>query len=122
MVHASLAEEVIEQVWEDRGDKAGVLIVGDPEKGKRGIMESAKTKGMKVAWWEEIWEVAEKVTEEKAVLPGRATGSDLERQAEIIRIDTYIYDVHCYFYSLPSPNSSPVVVKVNHLVCVVVVM
>lgn len=70
VVHASLVDDVLEQIWEDRGDKAGVLVVGDPQKEQYRVVENAKTRGMKVAWWEEIWEVAEKAPTEKGVLPG----------------------------------------------------
>ena len=74
VVHASLLDDLLEQVWEDRGDQCGVLIVGDPEKEKFKIVESAKTRGMKVGWWEEVWENAEKVSgteAEMVVLPGQ---------------------------------------------------
>ena len=70
MVYASLLEDLLEQVWEACGDKTGILVVGDTAKEKHEVVNSARTRGMKVAWWEEIWEVAEKGTAEKMVSPG----------------------------------------------------
>lgn len=52
----------------------GVLIVGDPNKGKSELAKGAENRRMRVRWWEEIWEVAEGV--EKADLPGECGGCD----------------------------------------------
>jgi long-chain acyl-CoA synthetase len=67
VVHASLAEDVIEQVWEDCGHEVGVLIVGDPGKEHDQAVREAEEKGMIVKYWEEVWEGAEL---SKRVMPG----------------------------------------------------
>lgn len=67
VVHASLAEDVIEQVWEDRDGYVGVLLVGDPQKEQDYVVQEARRKGMTVHYWEELWEAAEK---SKTTAPG----------------------------------------------------
>jgi hypothetical protein len=51
---------VIEQILEDCRDQVGVLIVGDGDKGKGELVRNAEGKGMRVCWWEDIWEAGEK--------------------------------------------------------------
>ena len=59
VVHASLAEDIIEQVFENRQSGIGILIVGDPNKEKDYVVQDAKAHGINVRYWEEIWESAE---------------------------------------------------------------
>ena len=47
------------------------MIVGDMGKEKSKVVGSARERGMAVRWWEEIWEVAEKATEEKVEYPSK---------------------------------------------------
>lgn len=68
VVYASLAEDVIEQVYEDRQNDIGILIVGDPNNEKDYAVQDAKSHGINVRYWEEIWEAAEG---SKAKLPGK---------------------------------------------------
>ncbi|KAK8844727.1 hypothetical protein IAR55_006577 [Kwoniella newhampshirensis] len=68
VVHASLFEDVAEQVWEDCRDKVGILIVGDPEKGEQNSVEITRGKGMEVHWWEEVWDVAESEKSEQVTV------------------------------------------------------
>lgn len=72
VVHASLAEDVIEQVYEDRQNRIGILIVGDPNKEKDYVVQDAKSHGINVRYWEELWEAAEG---SKVKLSGEATGT-----------------------------------------------
>jgi long-chain acyl-CoA synthetase len=67
VVHASLAADVVEQVWEDCGSEVGVLIVGDPGKEQDQVVHEAEKKGMLVKYWEEVWTGAEA---SKKVMPG----------------------------------------------------
>jgi hypothetical protein len=62
VVHASLAADVVEQVWEDCGTEVGVLIVGDPGKEQDQVVNEAEKKGMLVKYWEEVWSGAEAST------------------------------------------------------------
>ena len=71
VVHVSLVDDVVEQVFEDTGAKAGVLIVGDMNREKEPLVERAREKGMDLRWWEELWEVAE-TARHKASLPGNS--------------------------------------------------
>jgi len=68
VVHASLAEDVIEQVWEDCGSEVGVLIVGDPGKEQQQVADNGEKKGMLVKFWEEVWTGAEA---SQKVMPGK---------------------------------------------------
>jgi long-chain acyl-CoA synthetase len=70
VVHASIAEDVVEQVWEDCGHEVGILIVGDPAKEHHQVVADASKKGMVVKYWEEVWEGAEK---SKKVMPGETS-------------------------------------------------
>ena len=72
VVHASLAEDVIEQVYEDRQNGIGILIVGDPNKDRDYAVQDAKAHGLNVRYWEEIWEAAEG---SKVKLPGMSTAT-----------------------------------------------
>jgi len=67
VIHASLAADVVEQVWEDCGTEVGVLIVGDPGKEQHQVVQDAEKKGMLVKYWEEVWTGAEA---SKKVVPG----------------------------------------------------
>lgn len=89
--------------------------MGDPKKEKQAVAESARKRAMRVEWWEDIWEVAEKATMAKADLPGTPNPFSV-REVVLMDIDGHIYDVHSYFYSSTSPDSPPAVVKVTHLV------
>jgi long-chain acyl-CoA synthetase len=64
VVHVSLFDDVVEQVLEDCGQDVVIVIVGDVEKGKHRLVESAKGRGMRVVWWEDIWAAAENAAEE----------------------------------------------------------
>jgi hypothetical protein len=68
VIHASLAEDAVEQIWEDCGSNVGVLIVGDPEREKDQVVQGAKENGMIVRYWEELWGGAES---SKKVMPGK---------------------------------------------------
>jgi long-chain acyl-CoA synthetase len=74
VVHASLAEDVIEQVYEDRQTGIGILIVGDPNKEKDFAVQDATSHGLNVRYWEEVWEAAEG---SKVKLPGRYSQLEL---------------------------------------------
>ena len=67
VIHASLAADVIEQVWEDCGSDVGVLIVSDPGKEQDQVVQDAEKKGMLVKYWEDVWTGAEA---SKKVMPG----------------------------------------------------
>jgi hypothetical protein len=69
VIHASLAEDAVEQIWEDCGHDVGVLIVGDPTKEKDHVVQGAQEKGMLVKYWEELWHGAE---QSKKVVPGES--------------------------------------------------
>ena len=47
------------------------MIVGDMGREKSEVVGNARERGMAVRWWEEIWEVAEKVTQEKVEYPSK---------------------------------------------------
>ena len=79
IAHASLAEDVIEQVWEDCGHDVGVLIVGDPGKEHDQAVRDAEEKGMLVKYWEEVWDGAES---SKKVMPGELAASCFPSLAE----------------------------------------
>jgi hypothetical protein len=106
VIHASLAADVIEQVWEDCGSEVGVLIVGDPGKEQDQVVQDAEKKGMLVKYWEEVWTGAEA---SKKVMPGKL--SLLLAIAELTRSEAQPQDVHSYFYS---DSEEPTVVKVTH--------
>nr|XP_031862082.1 uncharacterized protein CI109_002495 [Kwoniella shandongensis]KAA5529154.1 hypothetical protein CI109_002495 [Kwoniella shandongensis] len=97
VVHASLLDDVVEQVWEDCRDRVGILIVGDPQKDGASTVKNARAKGLEVHWWEEIWDVAES-----------------EKGEQVKLEDPHFNDVHSYFYSAGG-DGKPVVVKATHL-------
>lgn len=68
---------MLEQVWEDCKDTVAVLIVGDPLKMKDPTVRDARSRGMKVRYWEDIWEIEDKV-KEKGGLPGELAPSPSE--------------------------------------------
>lgn len=70
VVHAALAEDVIEQVYENYQSGIGILIVGDPSKETDYVVQDAKSHGINVRYWEELWEAAES---SKVESPGRST-------------------------------------------------
>ncbi|UOH79436.1 hypothetical protein LQV05_000441 [Cryptococcus neoformans] len=98
VIFADLLAEVVEQVWEDEGDKVGVLVIGDEKKLQRSVVEEARRKGLTVHWWEEIWEVAESEMAEKVQLQ-----------------NAHFSDVHSYYYSESDDAEKPVIVKVTHM-------
>lgn len=73
VVFADLLAEVVVQVWEDEGDKVGVLIIGDENKLQRSVVEEARRKGLTIHWWEEIWEMAESEMAEKIQLQSKSS-------------------------------------------------
>ncbi|WRT63250.1 uncharacterized protein IL334_000153 [Kwoniella shivajii] len=96
VIHISLLEDVIEQVYEDCGSTVGILIVGDPQKTGEDSVKAAQGKGLNVKWWEEIWEIAESSEAEK-----------LDKQ------QSHYGDIHSYYYSEKDDQIS--VVKATHL-------
>ncbi|EIW73123.1 hypothetical protein M231_06039 [Tremella mesenterica] len=97
VVHASIADDVLEQVLEDCHTSAGVLLVGDERKEKTDVMGSATSRGMTVHWWEEIWDAAE----------ARSSTTPLP--------DAHFSDVHSYFYNIPKDDAPVAIVKVTHM-------
>jgi hypothetical protein len=65
--------DLLEHIWNQFGDKVGLLVVrshSDEAGGKVDIMIKEKVaKGMKIKYWDDIWEMEDKV-KEKADLPG----------------------------------------------------
>ncbi|TYJ57458.1 hypothetical protein B9479_001775 [Cryptococcus floricola] len=98
VVFADLLGEVLEQVWEDTGDKVGILVIGDAGKLRASLVEEARSKGLNVHWWEEVWEVAETEKADALKLP-----------------DSHFNDVHSYYYSETDDPEAPAVLKVTHL-------
>ena len=70
VIHVDLVDDVVEQIWEEMHRQTGVLIVGDPEKSKSGLVKNASVRGMVVKWWEEIWEAADEASDSYASPPG----------------------------------------------------
>jgi len=112
VIHASLAEDAVEQIWEDCGSDVGVLIVGDPEREKDQVVQGAKENGMIVRYWEELWEGAES---SKKVMPGKL-GWPKSGRARAHTLEPQPQDIHSYFYTEGEGDSSPVVVSVTHQV------
>ena len=76
IVHASLLDEAVEQVFEDRETSTGILVVGDAGKQHADVARAAEAKGLVVKFWEDIWEAAELAP--KLDLPGEPAAG-LER-------------------------------------------
>lgn len=112
VVHASLAEDVIEQVYEDRQNGIGILIVGDPNKERDYAVQDAKAHGLNVRYWEEIWEAAEG---SKIKLPGTLIVIRPLDGLDSNDAEPTPTDIHSYFYS-PGQNDNPEIVKVIHQV------
>ncbi|WVR03122.1 hypothetical protein IAU60_000112 [Kwoniella sp. DSM 27419] len=98
VVQISLLEDVLEQILEDCTKPVGVLVVGDPEKSAARLSGPARSKGITVRWWEEVWDVAESPEAGKLDVPEPSFG-----------------DVHSYFYVGDQADKSPVVVKATHM-------
>ncbi|ORX35025.1 hypothetical protein BD324DRAFT_609750 [Kockovaella imperatae] len=100
IVHQSLLEDVLEQAVEDCGDSLGIMVVGDNDKSQGPLVERAIGKGMKVHWWEDVWEAAE-ISLNKITVP-----------------TAHFNDVHSYFYKLQEDDEDevpPEIAKVTHL-------
>lgn len=110
VVHADLVDDVVEQVFEACDGTCGILVIGDPNKAKSTLLKSAKSNGVSVGWWEDIWEAGEKA---------KATAEQGECLVHVwpstSDITASFSDVHSYFYSA-GPNGKPVIAKVTHLV------
>ncbi|WVQ72284.1 hypothetical protein IAR50_001834 [Cryptococcus sp. DSM 104548] len=98
VVFADLLGDVLEQVYEDAGDKVGILVIGDAGKLQASLVEEARSKGLTVHWWEEVWEVAETEKADALKLP-----------------DSHFNDVHSYYYSETANPEAPAILKVTHL-------
>ncbi|KAL7423590.1 hypothetical protein Q5752_001170 [Cryptotrichosporon argae] len=94
VVHASIAEDVVEQIWEDCGADTGVLLVGDGARTLGALVDAARARGMRAHWWDDLWDAA-----------GAPDTAEPEQAGYA--------DTHSFFYS-GSPES-PVVVKLTHL-------
>ncbi|WVQ64344.1 uncharacterized protein L199_002506 [Kwoniella botswanensis] len=99
VIYVNLLEDVIEEICESRGGSSvGILLVGDPQKKSESVVGQAKSKGITVKYWEEIWEVAE----------------SLEAQTQVDDITENAYsDVHSYYYS--EQGGETVITKVTHI-------
>ena len=69
----SLLEDVIEQAWEDLGDKLGILVVGKTDATQDELIAKASERGMVVHWWDDVWTAAEK-TMHKFTVPRELVG------------------------------------------------
>jgi long-chain acyl-CoA synthetase len=76
VVHESLAEDVIEQAWEDLSGTCGVCIFGDPDKMRKGAVMAAKKKGMDVAWWADLWDAGDEAKREELPCEWEASAVD----------------------------------------------
>jgi len=112
VTHASILDEVVEQVWEDRETSTGILIVGDPGKQKADVARAAESKGLIVKFWEEIWGAAEVAP--KLGLPGALRSCGLFISEKSLFSDPIYSDAHSYFYS--TSQSEAIVTKVTHIV------
>lgn len=111
VVYVDLLEEALEQAFEDKGEGVGALVVGDPDMGKRDIVERARRKGMKVHWWEDMWEEGEKSSAE---VPG-ACGC-LQPEQALTREEGKFDSTQAYFYHSSGAGKEPTCTKFSHIV------
>ncbi|WWC90156.1 uncharacterized protein L201_005089 [Kwoniella dendrophila CBS 6074] len=95
VIHLSLLHDVIEQAYETSSE-IGILLIGDPEKSSEIIIKTAKSKGIQIKYWEDLWEIAES-----------------PQAKNHVQVESTYADVHSYYYS--DQNDEIVVTKVTHL-------